>query len=203
MSVRQEEIELLETLVVGDANAWRVFVERYQGLVYARVLRTAAETNTQLDRSDVEDICAEIFSGLIANDYASLRRFEGRSKLSTWLAVIARRVCLRRINAFRLPISHETPSEAVEPADSRQSTLGNLIAREDLERMHGCVQQLSTTDQQILKLYFEQNLSYQQIGRQLGVSENTVGPKLHRAQQRLKKLMTPLASSPTERSKDG
>jgi len=40
-----------------------------------------------------------------------------------------------------------------------------------------------------LVYYFDQKLSYAEIGRQLGITENAVGPKLHRAQQRLKKIM--------------
>ena len=49
--------------------------------------------------------------------------------------------------------------------------------------------QLKQTDRLALVMYFDQKLSYAEIGRALGITENAVGPKLHRAQKRLRKLM--------------
>ena len=41
-------------------------------------------------------------------------------------------------------------------------------------------------DQRILRLFYEEGQSYQQIAESLEVSINTVGPKLDRARQRLR-----------------
>jgi len=40
-----------------------------------------------------------------------------------------------------------------------------------------------------LRMFFMEGLSYAQISRDLGISINSVGPKLQRAQQRLRRLM--------------
>ena len=71
-------------------------MERYQAVVYSGARRTAQSCQILLEQSDLEDITAEVFASIVANDYAALRRFEGRSRLSTWLTVLARRHCLLR-----------------------------------------------------------------------------------------------------------
>ena len=73
-------------------------------------------------------------------------------------------------------------------ADSNPQRL-SPVDTEECERLQTALQQLSETDRRIIRLQFEQQLSYAAIGRILGISENAVGPKLHRAQSRLKKLM--------------
>ncbi len=199
LSVRQEETLLLEKLVAGDHSAWSEFVQRSQRPVFARIVRTAAECNCQLSTADLEDICAEVFSGLVANDYASLRRFEGRSKLSTWLSVIARRVCLKRIHSRELANTHDDWSEQPE-AEPAADSLAKLIAEEDAERVRQCMQQLAESDRMVLELFFVEGQSYQQMAAQLNLSINTIGPKIHRALQRLKRRLGGDRFESTERS---
>ncbi len=200
MSVRQEENQLLEKLVTGDPSAWKEFVERCQRPVYARIVRTAAECNCPLPVADLEDICADVFSGLVADNYAALRRFEGRSKLSTWLSVIARRVCLKRIHSKETAAEKDDWTEQPEthpPADS----LARLIAKEDAQRVRECMKQLAESDRNVLQRFFLEGQSYQQIAEALELSTNTIGPKIHRALQRLKRLLGEDRLETPERSK--
>jgi len=191
-TTRHEERLLIQQLVRRDRDAWRRFVHAYQGLIYSRVTRTAQECNRVLERADAEDICAEVFACLVANDYASLRRFEGRSSLSTWLSVIARRTALRCLIKPRLDVatggsdSQPTPRE---PSMTQDGALAQLIQAEDVARLNKMLQRLNPPDQQVLRMFYVEHLAYAEIGKRMGISINTVGPKLHRAQQRLKRLM--------------
>ena len=63
------------------------------------------------------------------------------------------------------------------------------LPAEERTQLQACMAQLKQTDRLALVMYFDQKLSYAEIGRALGITENAVGPKLHRAQKRLRKLM--------------
>lgn len=187
-----DELDLVRRLLARDRAAWGQFVCRYQGLVLSRVQRTATDQRGYIGRADAEDICAEVFASLLANDLSSLRGFEGRSSLATWLAVIARRVCLKQLS--RIPLDCQLKCAASDALHEVSTTaagdaLQQLIQAEDRARLRAKIDCLRVSDREILNLFYEEGLGYSEISRRLGISVNTVGPKLHRAQSRLRKLL--------------
>lgn len=190
-------------MVAGDRRSWSQFVQTYQGLVFSRVNRTAEECNRNLNRADVEDVCAEVFTCLVANEFSSLKRFEGRSSLATWLSVITRRVALRCLIKKRADRANGDPTglSLHEPPLATETTLTQLIQAEDAARLKAMLLRLSPPDRQVLRMFYVEDLGYAEIGRQLGISINSVGPKLHRAQQRLKRFLDERGKrSPSDRS---
>ena len=95
----QRELSLIRELVNQDAHAWQTFTATYQNLIYARVRQTLSECQFSLSAAD--DVCADVFAELLDNRCASLRSFQGRSRLSTWLSVVTRRICLRFVTRQR------------------------------------------------------------------------------------------------------
>ena len=165
-------------------------MRRYEGIVAAAIRRTAAQYGFTLRRSDHDDFCAEVFAGLLANDMAALRSFEGRCRLSTWLTILARRSFLknlRRIRGRDTLASEDQINNSLLPQTI--DLLERLVADEDQKRLRRAMERLRDGDRRILELFFCDELSYRQIGEQMGISVNAVGPKLFRAQQRLKKAM--------------
>ncbi len=196
-----DDLALIEALVRHDDGAWSRFVHGCQRLILSRVLQTLRQCGHQDDHAFAEDICADIFAMLLADDCEQLRRFEGRSKLSTWLAVIARRVTLRRLSQHRAAAPTSLTHTPIDEVASTADTLKTL-QREEAAHLHTAMQRLSETDQAVLRSFYFEHQSYTQIADQLDVSVNTVGPKLHRAQQRLKQILClepaehPLPSDP-------
>lgn len=185
---------MIAALVARDRSAWSEFVERFQGLVYARVARTAWEFNRHLDRSAIEDIRADVFAALIENDFASLRRFEGRSSLATWLAIIARRSCVKWMQkrSQRDEQAHQRIDDVPQGGVAKggaEDLLAALIQTEDSLRLRTMFDRLNDGDRSVLRMFFMEGLSYADISRDLGISVNAVGPKLQRAQQRLRQMM--------------
>lgn len=192
VNTHQDDLRLVRKLLTQQKKAWHEFVQRFQDLVYARVHQTLERARVQYDRSDVEDIFAEVFSSLLANDARSLRNFRGESSLATWLAVVTQRVCNRQIRKLqRQPAQpHDSRPLAdlvVEPRAADQ--LNDLIQKEDVNRLKSKMRKLETNDQEILDLYFFEELGYGEISQRMGISINSVGPKLQRARERLRKLM--------------
>lgn len=182
---------LVARLLTRDADAWSEFVGRFERLIASRVTATCRELGVEPRPELLEECGAELMANLFHADLAGLRRFEGRSKLSTWLSVVTRRTALSVIrrrwrDSDRLPQPDDSAFDLTAIAASSEQAEGQADA-EDRERLQSALLRLSESDRRVLELQFEQQLSYAAIGQQLGISENAVGPKLHRAQQRLKK----------------
>ncbi len=178
----------MRRLVAGDRDAWVEFVRRYQNLVWACVRRTARRCRLVLPEPEQEDMAADVFAALIDRDYAALRRFEGRCSLASWLAVIARRRCLRRLRE-RLPRPSHLSTDTEPVAVDSHDPLAALVRQEDAQRLSDAMQQLNDADRVVLHLYYQEQLEYADIGRRLGIATNSVGPRIHRAQQRLRRVL--------------
>ncbi|MFN5320059.1 MAG: RNA polymerase sigma factor [Planctomycetota bacterium] len=185
--------ELISKLLRRDAEAWNELVVRYQRLVYAQIVKALPRKTGRLDEGLIEDVLADVFLGLLQNDLAALRGFKGDCKLSTWLCVIARRVAWR--HAAKLPrerqlIGISDSSMQVDLGITIEvDSLAKLIGTENKLKLTECLEQMKSADRRILEMYYHEQLDYREIGRQLGLSINAVGPKLSRAHARLRKLM--------------
>ena len=192
MDSTTEEMQLIRQLVSGDAPAWRAFVESYQRLIYTRVLVVVREYRRVTDAPAVEDLCAEVFAQLVSRDYAMLRRFEGRSRLSTWLCVVVRRICTRRLLGEKRDVAQRAQSDEVVLANIRAPAtdpLRELIRLETQERLHSGLRQLNEKQRAIVQLFYMDGCSYREISEQLGVPINSIGPTLQRVQQRLRDVL--------------
>lgn len=187
---RQEDYRLVQRLVAGQPQAWREFVLRFQRLVLARVLAAGREIGQAVRAADAEDLCAEVFSRLVAGDFAVLRRFEGRSTLSTWLSVVTRRIVIRRLAALRRGPGHAAGHQG-PPLDSLagkrdDEPLAHLIGDESHERLAVGLSQLGERQQQVARLYYLDGCTYREISEQLDMPLNSIGPTLNRIHQKLR-----------------
>jgi RNA polymerase sigma-70 factor (ECF subfamily) len=188
---RDADRHLVRGLLNREPAAWREFVERYERLIASQILATCRETGQNASTDLVEDCGAEVMAALMHGEMSGLRKFEGRSKLSTWLAIVIRRTTLtflRKRERDRAAALQPDSRLDLQMIPDRQAETPEYDTR-DRDLLQLCLQQLSHVDRQILKLQIEENWSYAQIAAKLGVSENAVGPKIHRARSRLKKLM--------------
>jgi RNA polymerase sigma-70 factor (ECF subfamily) len=187
------DLDLVRRLAAGDAAAWQAFVERYQRLVFSRVAAAARELHAEIDPSDAEDLCAEVFAQLVARDFAYLRHFEGRSTLATWLSVVTRRICLRQLASRRRTWQRESASadraDVPQAGISAADPLAALITSENRQRLAAGMSQLDGRQRTLVQLFYLDGLSYKEIGQRLGMPVNSVGPTLKRAQEKLKTLM--------------
>ncbi|MFK7819685.1 MAG: RNA polymerase sigma factor [Planctomycetaceae bacterium] len=181
-------MRLLDRLVQNDAAAWREFVTNYQRLVFSRVRRVLVQFGRGDDHSLAEDLCADVFAMLLANDCAQLRKFEGRSKLSTWLDVVVRRISIRKLTQLTARVGKFSEPSHLETVVG--ATGEDRLAGENRQQLATALQQLSEADQQVLHLFYFDQRSYAQIAASLNLSTTSVGPKLKRAQQRLRKILS-------------
>ena len=90
MTQSASDRRLVDEILAGTLAAWHEFVERYSGLIYA-TLRTHLMAE---DEDEVRGAYVDLLHGLY---HGKLAAFEGRSKLSTWLVLVARNAAFDRL----------------------------------------------------------------------------------------------------------
>lgn len=175
---------LLDACLRHEPGSWPEFVDRYVGLIYHVIQHVAHSRSLVLSQEDVEDIAAEVFLQIVEDDYAVLRRFKGECSLPTYLAVVARRACVRELvrRQRERQLGHYTAHRASvsEGADETEP----MLAAEEVERL---LEELPKREAEVVRLYHLKSLSYRQIAKRLGIAENSVGPVLAKARKRLAK----------------
>ena len=186
-----EDKQIVNLLICRHTSAWNQFVRQYSNLVMSRVRSTAAHCYFELDQADLDDICAEVFASLLENDFRALKSFKGQSRLSTWLSVIAHRVCLRQLTLIRSRQALEAPSDLLHAQHFQyhRNLLNELIDSEQQSEVAATMATLGEKDRFLLELFYNRQLSYKEISSETGLSVNSVGPKLNRAIARLRKAM--------------
>jgi RNA polymerase sigma factor (sigma-70 family) len=185
-NLHQKDLDQVRRLLARDERAWLEFVREYRKLILHRIHAAAREFRLASGRSDlVEDVCAEIFALLLSNNMDSLRQYAGRSKLSTWLAVVVRRTAMRYFQRYAAGHRQSDTAEM----DQIPVPCANESDEHQQHRLRTTLRRLSPADQQVLTLYYDSQQSYAQIAAALGITENAVGPKLQRARSRLKAIL--------------
>src|ERR1700729_193009 len=121
---------LVRRAQAGDQAAFREIVERYQSKVFAIIHGIVRQ------RNDVEDIAQQVF----AKVYLSLRNFDFRSSLITWIYKITVNECfdyLRKRKVRKLVYESDLSEDEVrrventEPSFERSGRTDSTLARRD------------------------------------------------------------------------
>jgi RNA polymerase sigma-70 factor (ECF subfamily) len=169
-----------------EPGAWNDFVDRYMGLIYHVIHHVSHARSIVLTAADIEDIAAEIFLELVDDDYGVLRRFKGTSALPTYLTVVARRICVKEVvkRHREAELGHTNAHRAIVEDEASDRQAESIATAEEVDRM---LENLPEREAEVVRLYHLKYLNYRQIGKQLGIAENSVGPILAKARQRLRR----------------
>jgi RNA polymerase sigma-70 factor (ECF subfamily) len=91
--------ELLDDCFSGSELAWRMFCDRYVGLIVQVVTHTTQSLGIAVDPLKREELVSETLASMLDRDFSLLKRFRGESSLGTYVTVIARRLVLRRLQS--------------------------------------------------------------------------------------------------------
>ena len=180
--------DLLKRCLNKDPGSWNDFVDRFLSLIYHVIGYTAHLRSMRLNPEDVEDIAAEVLLKLVANNFKALKEFRGNASLATYLTVIARRICIielsRRQQVKDAMKRGESRLPEVEPDDAPAAV--KVIER--LEEVDGLLKRLSGRERQIVRLYYLEGRTYEEISTETDVPVNTIGAVLSRARKKLREL---------------
>ncbi len=185
-----EERRLVERLVRGDGDSWSDFVGRFGRVIRSRVADVATSFGCVRDDAAIDDATAEVFAVLVANEAAALRAFEGRSSLSTYLAVIATRIATRGFAAKRFTvIAEDGDVRNNRPDDTVIDPIRTLIENEQQEKVIALLDRLPEKQCKVIRLFHLDGHSYVQISEMLEMPLGSVGVTLRRGEAKLKEWM--------------
>jgi len=173
------ECEFVRQLQAGNESAFRDFVERYQSKVYRLAYGILG------NHEDADDIAQQVF----AKVYFSIKSFEGRSSLHTWLHRITVNKCYEFLRKRRLTTSLETGLETEEvlaranlPADLNPRPDTVVLQRDFLNKL---LIRIPERDRHLLLLRELEGFSIAELSEATGLNENTIKVRLFRIRQHL------------------
>jgi RNA polymerase sigma-70 factor, ECF subfamily len=186
-----DDATLVARLRAGDDGAYEILVRTYSSRLIAVARRIL--TSEEDARDAVQDAFISVFR--------SLDRFEGESRLSTWLHRIAVNAALMRLRSRRR--RPEDPIEPLLPAFESdghhqeqfqswdESAEALLVRGETRAVVRRCIDRLPESYRTVLLLRDIEQLENEEAAAMLGVSVNAVKIRLHRARQALRTLLDP------------
>ena len=180
VSLSEIDRRLLDQCLAGAPRAWEDFVDRFLGLVVHVATHTAEARGKTPQTDTVEDLVSEVFSVVIANDFAVLRRFQRNCSLATYLCVIARRVAVRCLMADHFPAAGD------EQLDTQGREDREINRLEDVEEVNRLLLRLDPDEARVVRMYHLEGMTYRQISEAVGMNENSIGPVLTRARAKLR-----------------
>lgn len=163
---------LVDAVLAGDREAFRVIVERAQGPVYRACLRVLGSV------ADAEDVSQESF----VTAFRSLGSYRGDGPLQAWLVRIATRSAFRRRSQRRQ--TTDLASAASFPA-SGADPLHSAIAEERGAALRAAVAALDEPYREVVSLRYFGELSLEEVAVVTGRNLNTVKTQVRRGLQRL------------------
>ena len=172
----QQGEELLRRWRRGDERAFADIFKTYRGLVYG-VLRHLLPGDP-----DLEDVVQTAFLEV----FRSLESFEGRSKLSSWIARIALHVGYHHLRRRRTrPAEYAADPVVPERADGRPEANPEVAARrrEAVARIHAILAHLPEKKRTVFILNDLQGLPQEEVAEVVNASVATVRTRLFYARK--------------------
>ena len=190
--VETAEEALVAALRRGDSGAYETLVRTTAPQLLAVVRRIVR------DEEDARDAVQEAF----VNAWKGLPRFTEGSRLSTWLHRIAVNAALMKLRSRRRhpeePIEDLLPTfvedgHQTRPSEPWSDPADLALDRKELQAtVRQAIDRLPETYRLVLLLRDIEGLDTAETAEVLGVTENAVKLRLHRARQALRTLLDPV-----------
>ena len=177
-----EDFRLIDQATIeNDEQAFAELMKRYKKPVYHMILKMVRNVD------DAEDLTIEAF----AKAFRNLSRFKKDYTFSTWLFRIATNNSIdfirkKKLETMSLDSSYKDDSgEAVkiDVEDNELNPMEETIKSQKIELIRIFVDKLPPKYQRLVKLRYFDELSYEEIAKELEAPLGTVKAQLHRARE--------------------
>ncbi|MBK6701337.1 MAG: sigma-70 family RNA polymerase sigma factor [Saprospiraceae bacterium] len=169
------EIALAKACCAGEREAQFRLFEQYKRTMFGICLRFMD------NRLDAEDLLQEGF----VNVFKDICKFSGKGSLEGWIRTIFTRAAIDQLKAKNKILKTIELQQDIEPM-ILDSDLNNPNDAEELIIM---LQKLPSGFRTVLNLYVLEDMSHDQIAKELGIAVSTSRSQLTRAKEFLKKMM--------------
>ena len=205
--IPSEEQRFITALAVGDEAAFARLVQQYEKPLLRHAMTHVAS----------EAVAQEVVQDTWIAVMESIKRFEGRSSLKTWLY----QILIHKAKTAAMRESHQVPLSSIGSPDDEgeaglavldakmmegrdvadaskywatretdeQSPEVDLLAEECRREIQQAIQALPSVQRRVLELYHFDELSSSEICRRLKITETNKHVLLHRGRNQLKKVV--------------
>jgi RNA polymerase sigma factor, sigma-70 family len=161
--------ELIRQIRAGDEEAADILVKRY----YTDILRYCKRHI--IDQNLAEDATQETFYRV----FRSLMRYQDKERFRAWLYMIARNICIdeNRKQKNTIPLGLEDIGE-------ESNEIHQIENSDEIEQL---LSVLPEEQREAILLYFEDELTYKEIGKILGIPARTVQSRVKNGIKAIKK----------------
>lgn len=186
--MKLDDISFLALAKRNKDKAFNMLIDEFSSKVFNTCI------NLLRNKEDAEDVTQEVFTSI----YISLDKFEGNSKLSTWIYSIAlnkskeflRNKTRKKRFGIRTTIekeeSHYLPHQVID--FNHPGVL--LENKERAETFFKAIDQLAENQKTAYTLHKIEGVSYNEIAEIMDTSVSSVESLMFRAKKRLKQILT-------------
>jgi RNA polymerase sigma-70 factor (ECF subfamily) len=167
-------------------------VDIYGPRVYGAIRYFLRSYRESLPPDDALNIYQDMFLDLCNDNFRKLKTFRAGGRLATWLFTIARRQCLNHIRAItrKKRVSPTlTDKEILEIGQPLTDSGDPLAASENREAVLKALDRLDYENRLLLVLFYFEGLSYEEIAKVVGISENSVSAMLRKAREEIARIL--------------
>ncbi len=177
MLEEKSDEEICKMVQKGDIEAFGILVERYE----EKMKRYSQKFLSQ--KEDIEDVVQDIFLKAFEN----IQSFDTKKKFKSWLYKIAHN---QLVNALKRKERFSFLSlDTFLPYFSLKEEFNEVEKKELRANLEKYLQKLDPKYREVIFLYFYENLSYSEISEILKIPISTVGIRLKRAKEKIKKFI--------------
>jgi RNA polymerase sigma-70 factor (ECF subfamily) len=182
--------ELVQRCLCGDDQAKALLFAEYAELAKRAVIRKLASLgllNTR--RSEVGDICHDMFERILANNCQMLARLHKPASINAWVVTVAQNLTVDHVRKWSRRAKIDAAVAADAPSVVRETPARYAIRSEAKNELARKLDSFPPVDRLILEMFFVQGLKYCEIAEVTGLNINSVAAKLRRSKQKLRTLM--------------
>jgi RNA polymerase sigma-70 factor, ECF subfamily len=184
----QTDEEIVQKVQTGDVESFGLLVERYE----AKMKRYA--WRLLLGGPDHEDVVQDVF----IKAYTNIKSFDIKRRFSPWLYRIAHNELVNTIKKkSKEPVPFFDPDTLFPHPVAREETDQSINQQELKTELEKCLHQLGPKYREPLVLYFFEEMDYNEISDVLRIPVSTVGVRLKRGKEAMKKILEKNDSSPS------
>mgnify|MGYP006303852369 CR=1 FL=1 len=166
----------IERVLSGDKSSYAILIERHKNMVFTianRIMR---------NREEAEEVSQDAF----LKAYRSLKKFKKESKFSTWLYKIVYNQCISELRKRKINFVSVDDGENEQLDIEDTYTRVDKLEAEDRKRyLEKAIGQLQEDERMVVTLYYQHEMTTEQVADVMDMSVSNVKVKLHRSRKRL------------------
>jgi len=191
MNPPEEELSLVRACTEGDPRAWEAFVERYTPFLGSCIRRTLARQKGRFDPAEAEAVFQDVFWEIFRDGGKALKAFTWKSRLTTYLWVIAYRQTIEHVYRRRgAQVFQPLPADdSAAPIVEAPGPCDSAVSDEQARLVRDALLDLPARDRRILKLYYFDGKSQGEIAELVFATPASVGMAVVRGRLKIERIL--------------